>query len=36
MEQEEEKEQEEYDEMPQDGRRYLYDTGSGKYIPVKY
>lgn len=35
MEQDYKDEKEEYDEMPEDGRRYLYDTGTGKYIPVK-
>lgn len=31
----EKEEKEEYDEMPDDGRHYLFDTATGKYIPVE-
>ena len=31
----EQEEKEEYDEMPDDGRNYIYDTATGKYTPVE-
>ena len=32
---EQEEKEEKYSEMPDDGRRYIFDTAEGVYIPVK-